>query len=152
MITWVYKKFNDLLPDELYAILQLRNEVFVVEQNCVFQDADNKDQPSLHIMGWRQNKLVAYTRIVPPGLSFQEPSIGRVVTSPHERGKGTGHELMMVSINKVYELYGHTDIKIGAQLYLKKYYQSHGFVQTSEVYLEDGIDHIEMTRFTQDHT
>lgn len=152
MITWVFKKFNELLPEELYAILQIRNEVFVVEQNCIFQDADNKDQPSLHIMGWRQNKLVAYTRIVPPGLSFKEPSIGRVVTSPQERGKGTGHELMLVSINKVYELYGQSDIKIGAQLYLKNYYQSHGFVQTSEVYPEDGIDHIEMTRFTQAHT
>ena len=152
MITWVFKKFNELLPEELYAILQLRNEVFVVEQNCIFQDADNKDQPSLHIMGWRQNNLVAYIRIVPPGISFKEPSIGRVVTSPQERGQGTGHELMLVSINKVYELYGETDIRIGAQVYLKNYYQSHGFVQTSEVYPEDGIDHIEMTRFTQAHT
>ena len=128
MITWLYKKFADLLPEELYDILQLRNEVFVVEQNCVFQDADNKDQQSLHIMGWRQKKLVAYTRIVPPGLSYKEPSIGRVVTSPQERNKGTGHELMSISINMVYELYGNTDIKIGAQLYLKKFYASHGTI------------------------
>ena len=71
MITWIYKKFNELLPEELYAILQLRNEVFVVEQNCIFQDADDKDQPSLHLMGWREKKLVAYTRIVPPGLSYK---------------------------------------------------------------------------------
>lgn len=149
MINWSYKNFNKLLPGELYAILQLRNEVFVVEQNCVFQDADDKDQPSLHLMGWREHKLVAYTRIVPPGLSYKEPSIGRVVTSPLERGKGTGHELMKVSINKVYELYGICNIKIGAQLYLKKFYESHGFVQTGDIYLEDGIDHIEMTKFTQ---
>lgn len=149
MINWSYKNFNELLPEELYAILQLRNEVFVVEQNCVFQDADDKDQPSLHLMGWREHKLVAYTRIVPPGLSYKEPSIGRVVTSAQERGKGTGHELMMVSINKVHELYGVGNIKIGAQLYLKKFYESHGFVQTGDVYLEDGIDHIEMTKFTQ---
>lgn len=149
MINWSYKNFNELLPEELYAILQLRNEVFVVEQNCVFQDADDKDQPSLHLMGWREHKLVAYTRIVPPGLSYKEPSIGRVVTSAQERGKGTGHELMMVSINKVHELYGVGNIKIGAQLYLKKFYESHGFMQTGDVYLEDGIDHIEMTKFTQ---
>lgn len=149
MLNWSYKNFNELLPEELYAILQLRNEVFVVEQNCVFQDADDKDQPSLHLMGWREHKLVAYTRIVPPGLSYKEPSIGRVVTSAQERGKGTGHELMMVSINKVHELYGVGNIKIGAQLYLKKFYESHGFVQTGDVYLEDGIDHIEMTKFTQ---
>ena len=149
MLNWLYKNFNELLPDELYSILQLRNEVFVVEQNCVFQDADDKDQPSLHLMGWREHKLVAYTRIVPPGLSYKEPSIGRVVTSAQERGKGTGHELMMVSINKVHELYGVGNIKIGAQLYLKKFYESHGFMQTGDVYLEDGIDHIEMTKFTQ---
>ena len=149
MLNWSYKNFNELLPEELYAILQLRNEVFVVEQNCVFQDADDKDQPSLHLMGWREHKLVAYTRIVPPGLSYKEPSIGRVVTSAQERGKGTGHELMMVSINKVHELYGVGNIKIGAQLYLKKFYESHGFMQTGDVYLEDGIDHIEMTKFTQ---
>ena len=152
MITWINKKFDELLPEELYAILQLRIEVFVVEQNCIFQDADDKDQPSLHLMGWREKKLVAYTRIVPPGLSYKEPSIGRVVTSPQERGKGTGHKLMQVSINKVHELYGLTDIKIGAQLYLKKFYESLGFVQSGDVYPEDGIDHIEMTKFTQKDT
>ncbi len=152
MITWTCKKFNALLPEELYAILQLRNEVFVVEQNCIFQDADDKDQPSLHLMGWRENKLVAYTRIVPPGLSYNEPSIGRVVTSPQERGRGTGNELMQVSINKVDALYGPTNIKIGAQLYLKKFYESLGFVQSGDVYPEDGIDHIEMTKFTQKNT
>lgn len=152
MINWIYKKFNELLPEELYAILQLRNEVFVVEQNCIFQDADDKDQPSMHLMGWREKKLVAYTRIVPPGLSYKEPSIGRVVTSPQERGKGTGHELMQVSIKKLHELYGLTDIKIGAQLYLKKFYESLGFIQSGDVYPEDGIDHIEMTKFTQRNT
>ncbi|MBA2498461.1 MAG: GNAT family N-acetyltransferase [Chitinophagaceae bacterium] len=148
MIRWVFKKFIELSPEELYAILQLRNEVFVVEQNCVFQDADDKDQSSVHLMGWREKKLVAYTRIVPPGQSYKEPSIGRVVTAQQERGKGTGHELMKFSISKIHELYSQADIKIGAQLYLKKFYESLGFLQSSEVYPEDGIDHIEMTRIT----
>lgn len=144
MINWLCKKFDDLTPHELYAILQLRNEVFVVEQNCVFQDADNKDQYSLHLMGWQDDKLVAYTRLVPPKIVYAEASIGRVVTSPSLRKKGIGRELMERSIEKMKELFGKDPIKLGAQLYLKKFYESLGFIQSSDVYLEDGIEHIEM--------
>ena len=142
---WVLKKFDELSPHELYSILQLRNEVFVVEQNCVFQDADNKDQLSYHFMAWDNEKLVGYTRIVPPGIIYKQASIGRVVTSPSIRHNGIGKELMKKSIESIHKLFGVVSIKIGAQLYLQKFYSSFGFQQTSNVYLEDGIEHIEMT-------
>ncbi len=144
LVTWVLKKFDDLAPHELYAIMQLRNEVFAVEQQCVYQDADNKDQPSFHFMGWLEDKLVAYTRLLPPGVAYREPSIGRVVTSPSARRSGIGRELMKRSIEEVYILYGTLPIKIGAQLYLQNFYSSFGFNQTSAIYLEDNIEHIEM--------
>ena len=145
-ISWSCKAFNDLTPAELYSILQLRNEVFSVEQTCVYQDCDDKDQPSHHFMGWQQNKLVAYTRLIPEGISYEEMSIGRVVTSPPVRGTKIGKELMRRSIDKIRELYGENPIKIGAQLYLKSFYESLGFIQCSGVYLEDGIEHIKMIR------
>jgi ElaA protein len=145
-VQWLLKKFEDLTPYQLYAILQLRNAVFVVEQNCVFQDADDKDQNSYHLMGFTNNRLVAYTRLVPPGEIYQDPSIGRVVTSPLIRKSGAGRELMTRSINEVYKLFGIRAIKIGAQLYLKSFYNSLGFQQVGEVYLEDGIEHIYMVK------
>jgi len=143
-LNWIHKTFNELTAPELYAILQLRNEVFVVEQNCVYQDADDKDQASVHLCGWDNKKLVAYTRIIPPGISYQEASIGRVVTSPAYRETGSGRQLMKESINLTSILYNCSEIKIGAQLYLLDFYQSLGFVQCSPSYLEDGIPHIEM--------
>ena len=145
-MTWILKAFNDLTPLELYAILRLRNEVFVVEQNCVYQDADNKDPSCYHLMGFENEKLVAYTRLVPPGISYEEPAIGRVVTSPSSRGTGIGKELMQQSIKEAQRLFGKLPIKIGAQLYLEKFYESLGFKRTSEIYLEDNIEHIEMLR------
>jgi ElaA protein len=147
MINWSFKKFDNLTPNELYSVLQLRNEVFVVEQNCVFQDADNKDQGSHHLMGWDNEMLVAYARIVPLGIAYESfPSIGRVVTSPKLRRSGLGKILMQQSIEYLQELLGESSIKLGAQLYLKNFYESFGFVQSSEVYMEDGIPHIEMVR------
>jgi ElaA protein len=145
-ITWYCKSFNELAPDELYSILQLRNEVFVVEQNCVYQDCDDLDRKSHHFMGWQHNKLVAYTRLIPAGVVYEQLSIGRVVTSPSVRGTKTGKELMQRSIDKIQELYGKNSIKIGAQLYLKRFYESLGFIQCSDTYLEDGIEHIKMIR------
>lgn len=144
-MNWILKKFDELLPHELYAIMQLRNEVFVVEQNCVYQDADNKDIDSYHFMGWSDNdQLVAYTRLLPPGIAYTEPSIGRVVTSPSARKTGVGRELMEESIKQVFHLFGNFSIKIGAQLYLLAFYTSLGFKQTSNIYLEDNIEHVEM--------
>jgi len=120
-LEWQLKKFADLTIAELYAILQLRNEVFVVEQKCPYQDADNKDQKSLHFMGWDDSTLVAYTRIIPQGISYTEASIGRVVTNPNYRGTGAGRQLMELSIHHTLQQFNCTQIKIGAQLYLKKF-------------------------------
>lgn len=143
-INWIQKKFEDLSISELYAILRLRTEVFVVEQNCVFQDMDNKDQKSEHLMGWIGNDLVAYVRILPPGLSYDEPSIGRVVSDPKYRGMGAGRALMEEAIKRTVDLYGEQPIRIGAQLYLNAFYHSLGFVNQGDIYLEDGIEHVEM--------
>jgi len=146
MLRFSCKKFDELTPKELYAILQLRNEVFVVEQNCVFQDADNKDQPSYHFMLWDDELLAGYTRLVPPGIAYEFASVGRVVTSPQRRRTGIGKILMQKSIEEIEKLFGKSSIKLGAQLYLKKFYEAFGFIQSGEIYLEDGIQHIEMTR------
>jgi len=147
-LNWVLKTFDELTPHELYTIMWLRNEVFVVEQNCVFQDADNKDQQSWHLMGLADDKqLMAYSRILPPGLAYVQPSIGRVVTNPAARKEGAGRELMKTAIEYCCKLFGEQDIKIGAQLYLLKFYSSLGFERTGEIYLEDGIEHVEMIRF-----
>lgn len=138
--------FDELTPHKLYEIIKLRNEVFVVEQNCVFQDADDKDQLSFHFMQWIDDGLAGYTRLLKPGLAYEQMSIGRVVTTPVHRRTGVGRNLMAASIEKCYELFGHGDIKIGAQLYLKKFYGSFGFEQEGEGYLEDGIPHIHMIK------
>jgi ElaA protein len=144
MIIWKCKPFRDLTVFELYDIIRLRNEVFVVEQNCVFQDADNKDQDCYHLCGWKNDKLIAYVRLVPPGISYEEPSIGRVVTSPLERRTGAGRSLMQKAIEECFKIFGKQNIRIGAQLYLKEFYASLRFHQVSDVYLEDNIPHIEM--------
>ncbi len=144
-ITWVLKKFENLSPLELYKIMQLRAEVFVVEQNCVYQDVDGKDLKSLHLFGTNESdEVIAYSRIVPAGISFKEISIGRVVSSPKARGTRVGKELMKQSLEKIKELYGNVPIRIGAQCYLKKFYADLGFVAEGEEYLEDNIPHIEM--------
>jgi ElaA protein len=146
MNKWYIKHFKELTPFELYALLRLRTEVFVVEQNCVFQDMDNKDQECYHVMGWNDEELVACSRIVPPGVIYEYPSIGRIVSSSSVRGKGAGKLLVEKSIEELEKLYGKTIIKIGAQYYLKKFYESFGFIQSSDIYDEDGIDHIKMIR------
>lgn len=145
-INWILKTFDELSPFELYEILRLRSEVFVVEQTCVFQDMDNKDQQSHHLMGTHDGRLVAYTRLVPPGISYEYASIGRVVTSPSARGGGIGKLLMKKSIEELERLFGKVTIRIGAQVYLREFYNSFGFEQSSNIYDEDGIDHIQMDR------
>jgi ElaA protein len=144
MIQWVCKKFEELNPYELYSILQLRSQVFVVEQRCIFQDADNKDQLCHHVMCTEGDKLVAYARIVPPGISYVETSIGRIVSSPSERRTGIGKIVVQQSIAMAQALHGKGPIRIGAQLYLKKFYESFGFIQSGDIYIEDDIQHIEM--------
>ncbi len=146
IIQWSLKKFEELSSLELYEILRLRSEVFVVEQNCVFLDMDDKDQFCHHLQGRIDGQLAAVVRILPPGLAYPEPSIGRVVSSPLFRRKGAGIALMNRAIEETVTLYGKSPIKIGAQLYLKKFYESFGFLQCSETYLEDDIPHIKMIR------
>jgi ElaA protein len=140
------KRFNELTVQELYNLLQLRAEVFVVEQNCVYQDVDGKDEKAIHVLGYFEGNLAAYTRIFDKGYYFDEASIGRVVTAPKYRSMKFGHDLMQVSIDAVAEFFEETAITISAQEYLKKFYEGHGFVQTSEMYLEDDIPHIQMKR------
>jgi ElaA protein len=144
MIEWKCKHFSELTPYELYDILRLRSEVFVVEQNCVYLDMDNKDQNCFHFCGWKVNALVAYVRLLPPGVAYAEPSIGRVITSPAYRRTGAGRILMQKAIELCVEKFGKKNIKIGAQLYLKKFYESLGFHQCGDMYLEDNIPHIPM--------
>jgi ElaA protein len=143
---WILKPFADLTQKELYSILQLRNEVFIVEQNCPYQDMDNKDLKSWHLMGMEEGKLLAYSRLLAPGISYSESSIGRVVSSPSARKTGMGKKLMEESIRQINQLF-HTDtIRIGAQFYLKNFYESFGFIQEGDSYLEDNIPHIIMLR------
>jgi ElaA protein len=145
MIT-VCKAFEQLTPDQLYDALRLRSEVFVVEQHCVFLDMDNKDRQSYHLLLYGDALLLACARLLPPGLSYQEMSIGRIVTSPQVRGKGLGKVLVAQAIETCYALFVAGPIKIGAQLYAKAFYEQFGFVQAGQVYDEDGIDHIPMIR------
>lgn len=141
------KHFKELTPAELYSIIRLRNEVFVVEQNCAYQDADNKDIYCYHQALYLDNTLVAYARLVPPGLSYEEMSIGRVVTSSIVRGKGAGKILMEAAIKNCYKVFGKGSIRISAQLYAKPFYTALGFIETGDVYDEDNIEHIEMVKY-----
>ena len=145
-ISFKIKRFNELSTSELYSLLQLRSEVFVVEQNCVYQDVDGKDNKAIHVLGYFDTELAAYSRLFDKGIYFEEASIGRVVVSPKHRDKKLGHDLMQVSIAAVNEHFKEHNITISAQEYLKKFYESHGFVQTSEMYLEDDIPHIQMKK------
>ena len=130
----------------MYSLLQLRTEVFVVEQNCVYQDIDGKDVKALHLMGEYNGKTVAYARLFKSGDYFNQASIGRVIVDSNYRDKKWGHDLMKQAILGIETHFEETKITISAQLYLQKFYESHGFIQTSEMYLEDDIPHIEMKR------
>ncbi len=143
-ISWKIKTFDELSTQELYQILRLRSEVFVVEQNCVYQDIDNKDQKALHLFGLLEGEIIAYSRLFKPGDYFEFSSIGRVVVAEKHRDKNFGHELIDQSVFEINNRFKVQNITISAQLYLKKFYESHGFVATSETYLEDDIPHIEM--------
>ena len=142
----IVKSFSQLTTDELYAILRLRAQVFVVEQDCVYQDVDNKDQKALHVIGRIDDEVVAYTRIFGPGDYFDQASIGRVVTDDAHRGKALGKQIMQESIAAIQLYYNETTIKISAQCYLGKFYNDLGFTAVGEEYLEDGIPHVGMVR------
>ena len=152
-INWSIKPFNELTPLELYDVLQLRQTVFVVEQNCPYLDADGKDVKAFHVLGYNNNsssgstqQLVATSRLLPSGISYDEVSIGRVATHPSVRMTGVGKELMEYSLKYSEILFGKQPIRIGAQKYLKRFYESFGFVDVGKEYLEDGIPHLIMLR------
>jgi ElaA protein len=138
------KKFKELSVTELYAVMKLRQEIFVLEQNCPYVDADGKDLQSVHVMGYEKKKLLAYARVVPPGVSYKTPSIGRVVVDQKYRGKKYGYVLMEKCIKDVLKRYKTDSITISAQLYLKKFYTNTGFNAVGDVYPEDNIPHIKM--------
>ncbi len=145
MSQFVFKYFDELTPAELYDALQLREEVFNLEQDCLYKDLDDKDRKCWHLFLYQENELAAYARIVPPGVSYDGySSIGRVVSSPKYRKGGFGRILMKESIDKTLELFPGLPLKIGAQAYLQKFYESFGFQKISEPYMEDGIPHIHM--------
>lgn len=141
-----FKTFSELTTKELYQILQLRSEVFVVEQNCVYQDIDGKDEKAIHIIGVVQNKIVAYTRCFKPGDYFKEASIGRVVVKKNERKLKRGNQIMIHSIKIIEKLFQTKTIIISAQSHLISFYNNLGFYSVGNEYLEDGIPHIEMIK------
>ncbi|MDT8439388.1 MAG: GNAT family N-acetyltransferase [Wenzhouxiangellaceae bacterium] len=146
-LNWRADAFEDLGCGSLYSILAARIAVFVVEQNCPYQDADGLDADSLHVQASdAQGRLWAYARVTPPGSRFKEPSIGRVLTTSRARGCGLGHELMRWTLSEIHRRHGAVAIRISAQRHLEAFYQAHGFTTTSAPYDEDGIEHVEMLR------
>ncbi len=144
-LTWLCKNFENLSNNELYDAMVLRQEVFVVEQNCPYLDADGKDKYSWHVLGYdEKRKLAAYARIVFPGVSYTEVAIGRVITLQLYRRTGAGKELMCETLKDIENIYGKVPVRISAQTYLVKFYSEFGFVSTGKEYLEDDIPHTEM--------
>lgn len=148
MIQWHLVPFSQLSTTQLYQLLKLRVDVFVVEQNCPYPELDGNDilHGVHHLLGYKNGELVACTRLLPAGTTYDSVSIGRVATKHNARGGGLGHQLMQKSIMHCQQLWPNEAIEIGAQEHLKPFYQQHGFVVTSEVYLEDGIPHVDMKR------
>ncbi len=142
--TWHIKRFDELSKRELYQILQLRNDVFVVEQNCVYQDADGKDYDAYHLFLEKDNQIIAYARMFKSGAYFDKASIGRVVVHPNFRKQNLGNKLMQKALKFLTETLKEDTIEISAQTYLLKFYNDLGFKETGEVYLEDGLPHIRM--------
>lgn len=151
-VDWQWSHFEDLRVGDLYELLAARNEVFVMEQNCPFQDADGFDQEAWHLLGWHAVKpgtpreLAAYCRVIAPGIKYPEPSIGRVLTTNRHRSTGLGRVLVAEAIKRCLALHPGQAISIGAQQRLEKFYREFGFQTTSEIYIEDGIPHVDMLR------
>jgi ElaA protein len=150
MTDWHLKTFNQLNTTELYELIKLRVDVFVVEQNCPYPELDNKDQLTdvYHLLGYNKNELVACARLLGKGITYPNIAIGRIITKQTHRGSGLGHQLIKSAIENCVKLWGDAPIEIGAQAHLEKYYAQHGFKVNSDSYLEDGIPHIDMIRYT----
>ena len=145
-LRWEWKSFGELTTEEVYTILCVRQQVFVLEQECLYLDADGKDRKSFHLMGFAGKDLVAYARVVEPGVSYKEVSIGRILSSDKVRGTGAGIQLMEQALDRIEAHYGKVPVRISAQSYLKEFYQKFGFEPTGKEYLEDEIPHMEMLR------
>ena len=151
MIEWQWKIFDELSRDDCYEIMKVRQEVFVIEQNCIYQDLDDLDKSAWHLIAWNVNQssireIVAYLRVVFPGYKYQEPSIGRILTVKKVRETGLGKELLRIALLKIAAEYPNVPVRISAQQHLDKFYSQFGFKKVSEPYDEDGIVHIEMLR------
>ena len=146
-IEWVKKKWSEVSLEELYSVLRLRSEVFVVEQDCVYQDIDNKDQIAIHLLGYINKELIAYSRLFNEGDYFKETSFGRAVIKKEKRGQGYGDELVKESLKTIKNYYGNKKVKISAQAHLKTFYSKHAFIAKGKEYLEDGIPHVSMECF-----
>jgi ElaA protein len=144
VMNWVIKKFNELSSDELYEILKLRSEVFVVEQECIYEDCDGKDKESYHLFAEQNGEILVYLRILGKGVSYSEISIGRFLANKKYRGRGFAKQMMLRAIEFIEHSLNEKEIRISAQVYLLDFYASFGFVKVSEVYLEDEIPHMEM--------
>ena len=149
-VTWQCTPFAELTPGELYAAMEVRQKVFVVEQKCAYRDADGSDPLALHLLGWRSTAhglvVSAYARLFPPGVKYAEASIGRVLTDPEVRGSGLGKAVMVEAIDRVADAGWGSAIRIGAQMYLEAFYEEFGFKRVGDPYLEDDIWHVEMLR------
>jgi len=146
MITWHSIPFSELSTQQLYQLLKLRVDVFVVEQNCPYPELDGKDTLAgvEHLLGYADAELVACARLLPPGTSYDNMSIGRVATKQSVRGDGLGHQLIKEALTRCEALWPNKTIDIGAQQHLENFYASHGFETISEMYLEDDIPHVDM--------
>jgi ElaA protein len=144
LIRWHFAPFGELTPQQIHDLYRLRVEVFIVEQNCVFQDVDGVDPRCFHLLGYSGDALVAYARLLPAGVKFDDPSIGRVITSPAVRRSGMGRVLMSEAMQRASRLWPGRQLRIGAQAHLERFYNEFGFVKVGEPYDEDGILHIEM--------
>lgn len=151
MMEWQWAAFGQLSVDDLYAALAVRQEVFILEQRCLYPDLDGIDRHAHHLLGWRRQDggrvLAAYLRCVPPGVKYDEPSLGRVLSALSARGSGAGKLLLEEGLRRTEQLYPGCRIRISAQCYLQRFYESFGFRVTSEPYDEDGIPHVEMLRY-----
>lgn len=151
-VNWHIKTFNELTSDELYRILQVRVDIFVVEQNCPYPEVDGKDRNCWHIFAEKNEEILAYTRLLPPGLSYKEAAVGRVLVKKEYRGTGMGRELMTRSVDFLNKTLDEPEIRLQAQEYAENFYGSFGFERISETYLEDDIPHVDMKRYTRKKT
>ena len=145
-IKWQWGGLDDMTARQLYKLLAARSEVFVVEQNCVYQDMDGLDLEALHLVGWSDGELGACLRLLAPGAKYAEASLGRVVTTKLVRGSGVGREMLSLAVRRLDQDYPTQPTRISAQAHLQKFYSEFGFRTVSDEYLEDGIPHVEMLR------